>query len=547
MNLGIWILGPARQGVGLMGEVLVRLFSRSGLHVCASSGSESPSMGGRVVFKMTASPDRVHVPGEGCAFLVAFDQGAAREKAGEATGGVLFDGDRVRIEAGGLRRHAAAIGLACSELKIEVDRWHLAALGALARLAGMDLGTLDEALRDARKGAASDALAAELSAAKAGFERAGAASPESGLRLQRSDHRRPALSGGQGLALGALASGCKFLAAGPGTESSATLRWLAPRAHRYGMIVRPAEDAGAAVYAAIGAGHAGARGLAVVADAASAVEGMEFAQRAEIPVVVASLGAAGSRFCAGAGCAVLSPAGSTDVLDSTVEAFNLAERFQAPVLLLLDRFLAGETQTVESLRLDAGIDRGLWAVPADEPGASAAPGPSAQGPSAEAPFDRYAETETGVSPRAVPGHDGLMFLADARGSADKLDRKGRSLTRGLKPSLLEGPSDAEITLVGCGCACGPMRHAMRHFNAGGARRVNVFPLRYLRPFPAEEASGPLKSARRLLAVESEPTAPLCRLIRGETGVAVERHCSGPDGGAVDGAECVRRVDEALHD
>ncbi|MFA6318418.1 MAG: hypothetical protein WC943_13500, partial [Elusimicrobiota bacterium] len=485
-----------------------------------------------------AGTERVRAVSDSCGILVALDATSLAEKASEAAGAVLFDPDLGTLDAGSLRRHAAGVPLSSAGMKVEPCRWGMAAMGAVARLAGLDPGILDAVLRDLRGSRDSGALAGDLMAAKAGFAAAGAAAPDAGARLPRSDRPLKVLSGPSALALGAMAAGCKFAAAGPGASRSWPWASLAARAERHGVVLFQGSSDGSAAGAAVGAGLAGVRGLALVSSAADAASASGFAERAEIPIVVAVLGGSFPSWDPPAGpCrGVLVPSGPADALDAALEAFNLAERFQAPVFLMLDNGVTGCSETVERMRLDVPVDRGVWAVAQD-----------AGGPSGRAwAFDRHAGAVDGVSPRAVPGHEGLMFTARAAAPSDKLAAKRGALGRGAAVPLLEGPSDAELTLVGAGPVCGTMRVVMMRFNSGGGRAVNLLPLRRLEPFPSDGALGPLKSARRILVAEPHPAGPLARLIREETGIAVERRISWPEGGTLEERALSRAVEEALH-
>ncbi|MBI5210103.1 MAG: hypothetical protein HY927_09045 [Elusimicrobia bacterium] len=560
--LGVQLGGRAADGVDLAGGILLKLCSRSGLQACGQAPELGSPPSGRAVFRMMTGSERLHVPSDRCDLLVAFDLDACRGLAGDAARGVLFDSGRFQVEPGSLRPGAAALGLPCAGLQVEPRRWGMAALGALTRLMGLDLVVLDGLIREARRSQAAEATALDLLAARAGFEHAGKEFPPLCLGLRPGSPRRLALSGERAVALGALSSGCKFLAVCPGSLPSASTAWLAARAPSHGVVFRAAEDAPAAVHMAVGAGFAGVRAMAWVSGAAAAGfdEAVEFAAAAEIPVVLAAGGGAGAyRAREGLAAAVIVPGGVADAFHSAVEAFDLAERFQAPVVLLMDAGLEGRVETLDDLGMDAAIERGTWAVPQPER-------------TGRAFFERYADSETGVSPRTVPGTEGLMFVAPAPsglqgppcagerevllrrisapaggGSSDKSSRKLRSLAGGLKPMIMEGPLEAELTLVGSGSACAMMRCVMSRYNVGGARRVQALTVRYLHPFPADEVAAALKPARRVVAFESDPAGPLCRLIREGTGFEVARRCVEPGGGPLRPAACLAAVEEALHD
>jgi 2-oxoglutarate ferredoxin oxidoreductase subunit alpha len=208
------------------------------------------------------------------------------------------------------------------------------------------------------------------------------------------------------------------------------------------------------------------------------------------------------------------------------EAFNLAERWQLPVIVLSDLLLSEHNQTVDPERFDFRfeIDRGRVVT----------------GPPADGPFLRYRITEDGVSPRALPGTPGTVFLAgtdehDEKGvlisdvathpptrrrMVDKRARKVEALRRGLPPPALEGPTDAPLTLVGWGSTKGVIREA-RALLAERGVPTNHLHVRYLVPFHEREVSLILARAERTLVIENSASAQFARHLRAETGFAAD--------------------------
>lgn len=114
------------------------------------------------------------------------------------------------------------------------------------------------------------------------------------------------------------------------------------------------------------------------------------------------------------------------------------------------------------------------------------------------------------------------------------------------PIALEGLADAELTLVGWGSTYSIMKHVLGHFNKAGAKRVNLLCMRYLHPFPAQEVTQALKSARRVLAIECNYSGQLCRLIRMETGFDIAERFLKYDGEPFSQGSTIARVQEMLH-
>jgi 2-oxoglutarate ferredoxin oxidoreductase subunit alpha len=223
--------------------------------------------------------------------------------------------------------------------------------------------------------------------------------------------------------------------------------------------------------------------------------------------------------------AVLAPLDVVDAYYTTAEAHNLAEKFQMPVIVILDLYLSERNVTVdpESLHPHVPIERGQLTF------------------SAEGDYLRFQDTSSGVSPRVLPGTPGGMHVA----STDEHNEQGMLIsdwhtnpsmrtkmmnkrmrkmegvqeeteTRGF---LLEGPETADLTLVGWGSTFQILEESRRALEARG-RSVNLIQFRTLWPFPAGKALPILQAARRTVCVENNYGGLLARLIRQESGFSI---------------------------
>lgn len=570
--MSLWIGGAAGDGIASIGETFVKICARSGLHVYAYNSYQSLIRGGHVLFQVSVGPEKVYTQADGCDILIALNQETISREVKDASRGVLFNNDRFRLEAEKLSGGAKSLGLPCMKLAANPLMQNTIALGAVISLSGLDFTLLETLLRETFKKKSTEVIAANIAAARAGYDYAGTHFQDLGFKLPKTDKSYMVMNGNQAIALGALAAGCKFFSGYPMTPASSIMHWLSPHAAKYGMVFKQAEDELAAMNMAVGAGLAGVRSMTATSGGGFALmtEAIGFAAMVEAPVVVVEVQRGGPStglptkteqgdlfqvLGAGQGDfpkAVLAPHTVTDAFYATAEAFNLAEKYQMPVLLMSDLLLSEHQETVEDFDLEVPIDRGVWAVPGlhDQQGY----------------FPRYADSETGVSPRAVPGQEGLVFVA----ASDEHDEKGNLISdvhtdpakrvlmmnkrmrklewaqKDLKPTALEGPPDAELTLVGWGSTYSMMKHVMRHFNRDGAGRLNLLCLRNLHPFPAADVGRVLKSARRVMAIEANFSAQLCRLIRMETGFDIRERLLKYDGEPFYPGATIRKVEEVLH-
>ena len=345
------------------------------------------------------------------------------------------------------------------------------------------------------------------------------------------------VSGNRALALGALAAGLKFYAAYPMSPSTTILEYLAGVADKAGIVVEQAEDEIAAVNMAVGASYAGARAMTGTSGGGFAlmVETLGLSGMAEIPAVIVDVQRPGPvtglptrteqsdlKFVISASQGefprmVLALRHHADAFQQTARAFHLADKYQIPVIILSDQYLGDATATVPAFD-PAEVAQYL-------PVADAAP---------DGEYRRYAVTDSGVSPRLIPGMTRHLVSADsdehdewglitesAEVRVAQMDKRLRKL-EGLKAELLEpeffGDEDAETLLVGWGSTWGPLREAVAAANAAG-QKVGALVFGDVWPLPTREFTARAARAKRVVNVEQNATGQLGELIRQETGIA----------------------------
>jgi 2-oxoglutarate ferredoxin oxidoreductase subunit alpha len=215
--------------------------------------------------------------------------------------------------------------------------------------------------------------------------------------------------------------------------------------------------------------------------------------------------------------AVLAPADVEDAFWVTVKAFNWAEKYQLPVIILTDHHLASSYATVDPFDLSqVTVDRGLLF--------------SGEEPPLE--YMRHRVTKSGISPRAFPGlgkalvvtdcdeHDEEGHLTEDAGErtsqVQKRLRKLFSLKQEIGTPRRYGPKKAETTLIGWGSTYGAIHEAVDVLRKEGAS-ANMLHLNELWPFPAEAVADALSMAHNSYVIENNATGQLARLIKAETG------------------------------
>jgi 2-oxoglutarate ferredoxin oxidoreductase subunit alpha len=353
----------------------------------------------------------------------------------------------------------------------------------------------------------------------------------------------------------------------PATDESVYLEQKGPQ---YQLTVVQCEDEISSINMAIGAAHMGVRAATSTAGPGFALmsEGFGFAAITEAPGPVVFLWQRGgpstglpTRTEQADLQFALHPAhgdfphivvASGDIEESfldSFESFNWADRYQMPVVVLLEKFLASSLFTSD--RIDTQglrIDRGLLYQPVS---------PERNG------YRRHAITSDGISPRSVPGTAGGIFsttsdehdpqghitegidnrIAMMRKRMGKLETVAREIPESFKWKL-HGPANADLTIVGWGSTKGAILDALPEFEAEG-RKVNFLQVRMMRPFPAEAIGRILGKAAQTVLVEANYTAQLGGLIREHTGLAPQHRILKYDGRPFSRNEVVEGVSRAI--
>jgi 2-oxoglutarate ferredoxin oxidoreductase subunit alpha len=239
----------------------------------------------------------------------------------------------------------------------------------------------------------------------------------------------------------------------------------------------------------------------------------------------------------------VAPGDVPQTAEDCFEAFNWADRYQVPVIVLADKHLSTSFWTLDRLSFEGWkIDRGPLA------GLGKANGRAGNGRTEVDGYRRYAPTPSGVSPRSLPGQEGGIFWTtsdehDPRGHITesaanriemmrkrmgKLDQAAREIPPERK-IIRYGPAGADFTLVGWGSTRGAILDALAELEASGGPRCNYLQVRLLRPFPAEEVKSALREAKRSVLVENNYTAQLGGLIREQTGLELPHRVLKYDG------------------
>ncbi len=535
-GLSIAIAGSGGSGVMTAGTLLLEAAAQAGLYglMVRTSGPQIRGGEAAALLRLGAAP--LESLDDQFDLLLAIDWQNVHRFADEiplhAGSVIIGDAEGGEVPEVFLRTGAKVVTLPLKKMaKALPGSWiNMLALGLAGELAGLAAPALEAAVRKSWKRPEA-ALAANLKALHEGMAAAG---DITGLpRLRGGDQsaigRRWIMSGNEGAGYGAVRGGVRFVAAYPITPATELLEWMAPALAKVGGSLLQAEDELASVNMIIGASYGGVPSLTATAGPGLALmtEGIGLAVAAEVPIVVvdvmrggpstgipakseqSDLSFAVSGLHGDAPRLVLAPSSISDCVATTQWAVELAETLQAPAIVLSDQFMGQSRAIIDKPVLRDSSARRLT-VAAGTPD-----------------YKRYRDTESGVSPMAIPGTPGVVYTADglehtegaipssqARDHGIQLDKRERKLMQhdyGSRWADVEG--DGALAVITFGSATGPAREAVQRAARQGLP-VRLVVLRLLAPLQPEVFELALAGVERVMVIEQNHGAQLLRYLRG---------------------------------
>ena len=573
----VGIGGAAGDGIDKSSETLAKTAGRSGLYAYGFNDYQSVIRGGHIWLRLRLGQEKVYSQGDHLNGLIALNQDSIERHAAqvESGGAVLFNADKLKLDVQ-LRDNVLSVPLPVAKLikpfaPVAPVMQNTVAVGAFIFLADLDFEVASIVLADTFGHKGKAVIDQNVGILKAGYDYAKENFVPLGYQWKFTKKRRPYLTGNEAFAIGAVTAGCRFYSAYPMTPASGILTWMADHAARCGVVVKQMEDELAVANVAIGAGYAGARAMCATSGGGFALmtEAIGMAGMIEAPVVFievqrggpstgiptkqeqADLNQVHGTSAGDFPRVVIAPKDTRDCFDSAVEAMNLAEKYQCPVILISDLQLSEHPETVdpEYFSNDVPIDRGAlitdWS-------------------SDKGKFKRFQFTESGISPRAIPGTENAQHVAATdehdeegvlisdvfcnpairRKIAEKRMKKMDLLLKDLPAPKLEGPANADVTLIGWGSTEGVIREAVQQLNASGVK-TNQIHFKYILPFHSKEATEILKSCKRTICVEGNATGQFERILRAETAHTCSDHIRRYDGEPFEPGGIAVRVREIL--
>ena len=554
-DLALSIGGAAGQGIATPGNILARIFVRRGLHLYAYNAYQSIIRGGHIFLTVRVSDQEVHSHGDKLDLLLCLNQDTLDRHLG-----LMGEGSRVvfnsnTISPGQAQKGAHLCPLPVTELSGGGRMvQNTVALGAILSLLGLDFQVLEDALtlQFTRKG--QEVVDQNVDAARGGFDHAQENFEPFDEPLPTGPNPQAVWTGNDALAMGGAVAGVKFYCAYPMSPATGVLHWMSKHARDLGIMVRQVEDEIAVANMAVGAAHAGCRTLCATSGGGFALmtEAIGMAGMMEVPVVFINVQRAGpstgvptkteqgdlwqalgasqgdfQRF-------IVAPKNALDAFDTMPEVFNLTDKYQCPAIVLSDLLISEGTFSVDpdKMNLQPKIDRGeLIDTPSQGNG-----------------YMRYKNTESGISPRALPGLEGYVHIVATdehdedsilisdeytnphkrRMMVEKRARKFKDIEKAIAAPQLEGPEDAQVTLIGWGSTYGVIKEAVEQLNLQGVT-ANQLAIKWIVPLHAEAVSEVVSRSNKTIIVENNHSGQFYRYLRSETGLSVDGHIRKYDG------------------
>lgn len=543
-DLSIAMVGSGGDGIVTMGDMVAQAAAKDGLNVIKVEAYGPQIRGGESSCVVRLSPDPIFAQGDDLDVIAIFNWADFGRFKGELAPKkdvvILFEAADPNPSSPadlGLDERARFIPVPFAKLATELAGTKAAknilSLSVLAELFNLPHASIRKAVEYKFGKKKAELLAVNLRAFDGGAEFARSLNVDVSDKKLTYEATEPKLlmAGNEACAVGALHAGCKFFAGYPITPSSEVLHFLSEWLPRVGGSVVQTEDELSAYGAVIGASFAGVKSMTSTSGPGLSLmtEMLGLSSMAEIPSVIwnvqrggpstglptkseqADLWQAVFGSHGDSPRVVLAPGDVEDCFHTTVEAFNIAEEFQLPVIVLSDQSVAQRRETVplEHLKHDV-VDR---IKPADDPNEK---------------YLRYKDTPDGVSPMSVPGMRYTVYQTNGLEHNEHGDPASMHLThekmskkrfRKMGPLAEKynffrhyGPKQADVGILCWGSSKGPVEEVVRAAAARG-EKVSAFVPQMIHPFPEKQLKEYLATIKELLIVEISFQGQFYRYLR----------------------------------
>ena len=564
-DISIVIAGAAGQGVQTVELLLTRLLKLCGYNFFSTKEYMSRVRGGSNSTEIRVSSNQVTAYVETIDILFPLNRDALLHVANRIGSGTLILGEEKKLADESGRNEYPVIDIPFSSLSGEIGGpifSNIISVGIVTGLFGLEKSVIESfmSLYFARKG--EDIVSKNLQALKTGYDIGRTLIADGTIAIDISPEPQVKddviLNGAEAVGIGALAGGCNFIATYPMSPATAVLVFLAQQSKEFDIIAEQAEDEIAGINMALGAWYAGARALVSTSGGGFALmtEGTSLAGMIESPVVIhiaqrpgpatglptrTEQGDLDLALYAGHGefpRVIYAPGTIEDGVFLTSRAFDQADTYQVPVFILTDQYY------IDTYYNTKNID----AAPPENDSHIIRTGKD---------YKRYELTESGVSPRGIPGYgDGLVVVdsdehdegghitenLDIRvDMVDKRLRKLELLKKDALPPERIGAENNRNLIVCWGSTYHIVREALERT---GLDTVSMLHFKQVYPLP-DTIADYFCGVENIAIVENNATSQFGRLLKLCAGIDIQHNILKYNGMPFSVEELAEKIEETF--
>jgi 2-oxoglutarate ferredoxin oxidoreductase subunit alpha len=533
-DISIVLSGEAGQGIRTVELLLIRTLKNSGYNVFSTTELMSRVRGGNNTTEIRVSNERIEAYVDKIDILIVLSKNAIFRIENRLTRDTIIIGQNNFIEEKYINGHYKIKDVAISSLAKEVGGLiysNVITYGLLSGIFDINLNLIKESITRHFSTKGKEITDNNINAVIKGYEKG--KEMKLGIQVEKDEKikNQVLLSGTESIGIGALAGGCNFITAYPMSPSTGVIQFLARHSEEFGVVIEQAEDEISAINMIQGAWYAGARAMTTTSGGGFALmeEGISNAAITEVPIVIhlaqrpgpstglptrTEQGDLNLALYAGHGefpRIIFAPGNFTDGIYLTQKAFNLADKFQVPVIILTDQFYIDSFQSIKSIDFtDFKVENFVTRTDKD--------------------YKRYKNTDDGISPRGIPmqgdgfvrfdshEHDEDGFITEDPDIRTKMvDKRLKKLESYSKESIdaeIIGSKNYKTLIVGWGSTYGVIKEVIEKLNDNDlafAYFKQVYPL----PNNTKEI---LSKAKELIIIENNATSQFGQLIKRYTGM-----------------------------
>ncbi len=554
MNKNILIGGEAGQGLKTISVILGKTLFRMGYNIFSSKDYMSRIRGGHNFIKIRFGTDEISGPVDKIDILVALNPETVEiHKDNLADDGVIIVDQDLDTEKN-------LLYLPASKIASEINKKALNTVyaGAVLKVLGLKLEESENIIKEYFSGK-EKIINDNFKLLKKGYQKADTRFSVPEGKKQNDIY----LDGNKAVGLGALTAGLKFYTAYPMSPSTSIMNYIAGKQKELGIVVEQAEDEIAAINMALGASYGGVRAMTATSGGGLALmaEAVGLSGITETPLVIADVQRPGPAtglptrteqgdllFTINIAqgefpLMVIAPVDHENAFYQTVRAFKMADKYQIPVILLSDQFLADSARNIKEVDLE-GVDINQYLVSSQD--------------YQNKPYFRYENNDNGISPRAYPGqlkdktvlvdsdeHDQKgHIIEDAETRIKMVEKRNKKLEKLIKEDLKEpqffGDNNCDYLLIGWGSTKGPILEALKYLNSEEIK-TGFLAFSDIWPLPKKKLHDFASRDIESIIIENNSTAQFARLIRSETGLEINHQILKYSGRPFSGQEIFERI------